>query len=233
MLYAFLDESYTADRYYVGAIVVPEGHLRDVAAALNESRDYARGFGVDSPAVEFHAHEIMSGVGCWEPLQGKTRAALAIYGHVLDRLSRLPIKMIIRGVDVNRLNARYRYPYPPHRITLQHALEAVNNYAASVGDVVTVIADEVQGQAMHILQTAQYQVSGTGGYLSSKLVQIEMPIVFGESSQSPGVQSADLAVYLYRRLDAHTERHERTKRAVEGLWAKLHPIRHHVWRWDP
>ncbi|SFN65873.1 DUF3800 domain-containing protein [Mycetocola miduiensis] len=233
MLYAFLDESYTADRYYVGAIVVRTENLSDVSGALKASREYARGFGIDSPSVEFHAHEIMSGVGCWAPVRGKTRAALAIYGDALDRLAELPIKMIIRGVDVTRLNARYRYPYAPHRIALQHALEAVNEYAASVGDVVTVIADEVQGQAMHILQTAQYQVSGTGGYRSSKLVQIEMPIVFGKSSESPGVQSADLAVYLYRRLDAHVEKHERTRRAVERLWEKVQPIRHHVWRWDP
>ncbi|GAB2519345.1 DUF3800 domain-containing protein [Paramicrobacterium agarici] len=233
MLFAFLDESYTADRYYICGLIVDEKHIGDVAKALAEAREYARGFGVVAHNIEYHAHEIMSGRGGWSPIHGKVRSAIAIYKDALQRVANLPVKMIIRGVDVARLNARYRYPYPPHKIVLQHALEEINKYAALTGDVVTVIADEVQDQATHVMQASNYQVHGTGEYKSSKLVQIQMPIVFGSSAESPGVQCADLLVYLYRRLDAHTEQHARTRRAVEGLWETVRPIRHTVWRWDP
>ncbi|KQQ52096.1 DUF3800 domain-containing protein [Plantibacter sp. Leaf314] len=229
MLYAFLDESYTADRYYVGAIIVEESNLRALGAALADGRTYAQGFGVMDPKIEYHAHKIMSAQDGWEALGKNTRAKLAIYRDVLRRIAALPVKMVIRGVDVNRLNQRYRYPYPPHRITLAHALEAIDEYAESVGDVVTVIADEIQGQAVHIAQAARYQSTGTGGYLSRKLLQIQMPIVFGVSAQSPGVQCAD----LYRRLDAHQETRPQTRRAVEDMWEILRPLQHKVRRWDP
>lgn len=60
-------------------------------------------------------------------------------------------------------------------------------------------------------------LNGTGGYLSSKLPSIEMPLKFASSKQSPGLQMADLVVYLHRRRDAHKETSVRTARAVEEL----------------
>lgn len=233
MLFAFIDESYTADRYYVAAIIVREENLAHVRNALADARAYARGFGIAADNVEYHAHSIMTGCDGWEPIKGQPRSAIAIYKDVLRRLAGLPVRMIIRGVDVQRLNARYRYPQPPHEVTLRHLLEQVDKFAEQVGDVVTVIADEVQGQAQHVARAMNYQESGTGGYQPRRLLQIQMPIVFGSSAQSPGVQTADLVVYLYRRLDAHVEIHEKTARQVAAMWSSLDPIRHHVWRWDP
>ncbi|KQY98636.1 DUF3800 domain-containing protein [Microbacterium sp. MEC084] len=233
MLYAFIDESYTADRYYVAAVVVKEEHLGTVSRALTEARAYAKTFGVDEAQIEFHAHALMTGRSGWEPVRGKTRAALAIYRDALTRMARLPATLIIRGVDIPRLHARYRYPQRPHELTLRHLLERIDDLARSRGDVVTVIADEIQDQADHIARAAWYQQNGTGGSRSSRLAQIQMPIVFGSSAESPGIQLADLAVYLYRRLDAHTETHPRTAREVERLWKLLQPICRHASRWDP
>lgn len=233
MLYEFLDESYTADRYYIGALIVEQQHLPELEAALSDARAYAKGFGIDTPDIEFHAHSMMTGRDGWEPVKGKARAAIAIYEYALRRIAELPVRMVIRGLDVERLNARYRYPYPPHRITLAHALEVVDDYAERRREMVTVIADEVQDQAEHIAQAARYQLTGTGGYLSRRLLQIEMPILFESSATSPGIQCADLIAYLYRRLDAHTETNPHALAAVERMWSTLQPIRHHVWRWDP
>ncbi len=233
VLYAFIDESYTADRYYVAAIIVDEKHLAEVREALAAARGYAAGFGVTTEGIEYHAHSIMTGCDGWEPVKGKPRAAIAIYGDVLRRLSGLPVKLIVRGVDVARLNARYRYPEAPYAVALRHLLEQIDLYARRAKDVAVIIADEIQGQASHIAQTMTYQVKGTGGYKPSKLQQIEMPIHYGKSHESPGLQSVDLAVYLYRRLDAHVETNRRTAAKVAELWESLAPIRYHVWRWDP
>lgn len=233
MLYAFIDESYTAERYYVGAIIVREENLAHIRDALSDARGYAAGFGVATQNVEFHAHSIMSGRDGWEAVRGKARAAIAIYTDVITRIAGLPVRLIVEGVDIKRLNARYRYPQPPHAVALRHLLEQIDLFAESKGDVVTVIADEVQNHTQHVADAMRYQVDGTGGFRPRTLRQIQMPIYFGSSEDSPGVQCADLTVYLFRRLDAHTERHERTARQVQAMWDALRPIRHHVRRWDP
>jgi hypothetical protein len=141
--------------------------------------------------------------------------------------------MFIDGVDVARLNARYRYPDPPHRVTLRYLLEAVDRHAVRSGERVTVIADEVPDQEDHGRRAADYQMAGTGGYRSSKLATIDMPITFGASHESPGLQAADLLAYLFRRHDAHAETDPRAEKAVNELWDTLRPIWRNVRRWDP
>jgi len=233
MLYAFIDESYTKDRYYVAAYVVPESGIQAIAAAIAEARAYAETFGVETGA-ELHAHELMSGKGQWSALRGKHRAAVAIYTRALEQIIAVPgAKMFIEGVDIPRLNARYRYPDPPHRLTLRHLLESIDTYALKIGEEVLIIADEVQDQVAHAQRAANYQLVGTGGYKSSKLTTIQMPITFGSSDQSPGLQAADLIVYLYRRHDAHVETNPKAAKSVHDLWAVLRPIWGSVRRWDP
>ena len=233
MLYAFIDESYTRDRYYVSAFVIPEDQIASLEAAIDAAGKYAQTFGVPEGA-EFHAHQIMSGQGDWKTLQRKHRAAVAVYKRALTELIAIPgAKMFIEGVDIARLNTRYKYPQPPHRVTLRHLLEAVDRYATLHKEEVTVIADEVQDQIAHAERAESYQVVGTGGFRSSKLTTIQMPITFGESHQSPGLQAADLIVYLFRRLDGHTETNAKAARAVEELWGTLRPIWSWVRRWNP
>jgi hypothetical protein len=233
VLYAFIDESYTKDRYYVCAFVVPEGQIAALDAAIKRAGVYAEGFGVAAGA-EFHAHEMMSGLSDWRPVRGNPRASLAIYRHALHQLVAVPgAKMFIEGVDIPRLNARYSYPEPPHRVTLRYLLEAVDRYALKIGEQVLVIADELPDQVAHGDRAALYQTIGTGGYRSSMLTTVQMPIRFGSSAQSPGLQASDLIVYLYRRKDAHVETDQRSAAAVSALWDILHPIWGWVRRWDP
>ncbi|HEY4269066.1 MAG TPA: DUF3800 domain-containing protein [Galbitalea sp.] len=233
MLFAFIDESYTQDRYYVCAFVVHEDQLTPLAAAVKSAGVYAEGFGV-VPGSELHAHDMMAGDGGWKAIRRVPSAAIAIYKRALQELVGIPTaKMFISGVDVVRLNARYSYPEPPHRVTLKYLLEAVDRYAVKVNEEVMVIADELPDQADHSRRAENYQIVGTGGYRSSKLATIQMPITFGSSADSPGLQAADLVVYLYRRYDAHTETDRRTAKAVAQMWEMLRPIWGHVRRWDP
>ncbi|GAA1768348.1 DUF3800 domain-containing protein [Agromyces humatus] len=231
MLFAFIDESYTKDRYYVAAVLVDADDLRALSAAVARSAEYAAGYGVEL-GTEFHAHSIMSGRDGWEPVQGKPRAAIAIYRDLLRELSGLPVSIYIEGVDVPRLNARYRYPDPPHLVTLRHVLEDLQQAAAMRGDQVIVICDEVTDQEAHSKKFGEYQLIGTPGYRSTTLSRIEQ-FMFADSRQSPGLQFADAVAYLYRRRDAHTESSARTARAVEDLWAVIRPRARKARRWDP
>lgn len=232
MLFAFLDESYTDQRYYIGAVVIPVEHLKDLGDAIRDAQDYAEGFGIP-PKTELHAHQIMSGSGAWKPLRGQHRAAVAIYRRALSNIAALPTSITIRGVDVVRLNARYSYPEPPYHVTLQHLLERLDEQARRRRQKLTVIADEIQDQAQHVARAMRYQVTGTRGYRSSTLDAIEMPIEYGRSHESPGIQAADLVTYLYRRKDAHTETSPQAAAAVESLWRIIAQKCRNATRWDP
>ena len=233
MLYAFIDESYTKDRYYLCAFVVPETQINALDDAVKRVKAYAEGFGVTQNS-ELHAHEMMSGLGDWKAIRGKPRASLSIYKRALKEFVAIPgARMFIEGVDIPRLNARYRYPDPPHRVTLRYLLEAVDRHAVKAGEQVMIIADELPDQIDHGKRAAAYQIAGTGGYQPSKLTALHMPIWFGSSAQSPGLQVADLIVYLFRRKDAHAETDPRAERAVAELWETLRPIWAYVRRWDP
>lgn len=232
MLHAFIDESYTDDRYYLAAVIVPEESLYLLEEALQFTMAYAGTFGI-AETTEFHAHSLMSGRDGWEPIAAQVRSKIAIYQRFLDELAGLPAAMIIRGVDVRRLNARYRYPDPPHQVALQHLLEQIDSYAKTHGEQVHVVADEVPEQKDHAARMLWYQAVGTPGYLSSHLTSITGNLEFLDSKHSAGLQAADAAAYVYRRYDAHTETNPKVRKAVVKLWDSLAPIRTHVWRWDP
>lgn len=233
VLYAFVDESYTSDRYYVSALVVDEQELGAIAAGVASAKRYAEGFGIVAGA-ELHGYEIMSGEGAWEPIRGQHRAAAAIYGRALAEIAAVRgARLFIQGVDVARLNARYRYPEPPHLVALRHVLEDVDRYASACRQGVIVIEDEVPDQADHAHKVAGYQRLTTGGYKPRDLRRIEMPIRFGSSAESPGLQASDLAVYLHRRIDAHVDADSRAAAAADRLWTMLRPLRPVTRRWDP
>lgn len=234
MLYAFVDESYTRDKYYVGAFVVHESQLTDLRDAQRRALEYAAGFGVDPAAAELHGYEIMSGVGAWRSVRGQHRAAQAIYARTLREFASIDgARSFIQGVDVARLNARYKYPQPPHRIALRHLLEDLNSNARLRKEMVTVIADEVPDQDDHARRMESYQTVTTGGYKPSKLLHIEFPIAFGRSVESPGLQASDLMVYLYRRRDAHVSPDPKAARTAETLWLAAAPLRPRCRRWNP
>lgn len=232
MLYAFIDESYTNERYYMAALIVDEANLLTLDTALINTMRYAAAFGVD-PSTEFHAHQLMSGRSGWEPIAKQVRSKIAIYQRFLTELAQLPAAMIVRGVDVSALNVRYRYPNPPHQVVLQHILEQIDIYARDRGEVVKVLADDVPDATGHTARMAAQQIAGTPGYLSSTLSAIVPPLEFSDSKLSAGLQAADAIVYIYRRLDAHAENNLRVAASVAKLWASLAPIRHHVWCWMP
>lgn len=230
VLHAFLDESYTDSRYYMGAVVVDDAHLSALQDWREQVMAYATGFGVD-PGVEIHAHRLMSARSGWEPLERQFRAKVAIYGRALNALSATGAVCFLEGVDVTRLRARYRYPDRPHEIVLRHLLERVDRYARTVEhQQVTVLCDDVSEKVDYTRIVADLAVTGTPGYRPSTLAAVQQPIGFADSRLHPGLQAADALVYLYRRHDGHDDS-DRTKREVEKLWTAANgAVRNHrVW----
>ncbi|PPH22738.1 DUF3800 domain-containing protein [Rathayibacter toxicus] len=224
-----MDESYSQDFYFIGAAVTTQENyvLREQIAADH---------GVPSN-VEFHGHELMGGAGEWSPLRGKHREATGIYAAALRIAQEADVRYLFRGVDVKRLNARYRYPDQPHKVVLQHLLERVNDYRRDLFPFDTedaiVVADEIATQEEHRSQFENYRSLGTPGYRSSRLDLISSPIQFASSKNTPGLQAVDLAVYLHRRQHTITESHPKSAASMAKLSSLIAASTSHDWTWRP
>jgi hypothetical protein len=231
MLHAFIDESYTDKRYYQAAVVMKEEDLPLLDAALILASDFARGFGV-GPGVEFHAHSLMSGRDGWEPVAEAARARLRIYAHTLNLISQLPARIFIEGVDIAKLNARYSYPDSPHSVTLRHLFEEINDFAGHHNRRVHVTCDRIGDYKTELRNFDFYKKVRNEGFEPSDLQHLES-LTFGDSKDHQGLQAADQIVYLYRRMNAHTESNPKTERAIKNMWESLLPIVAKHRRWDP
>lgn len=237
VLIAYLDESYNQDFYFIGAAVTTQEKWEQLEQGYTALRiQIAADHGVP-PDVEFHGHELMGGAGEWAPLRGKHREAAGIYAAALRIARDAEVRYLFRGIDVNRLNARYRYPEQPHKIVLQHLLERVNAYRRDHffwdTEEVIVIADEIATQDEHRQQFESYRLLGTPGYRSSRLDLISSPIQFASSRKAVGLQAIDLAVYLHRRRKTVIETHPKSAATMARLGRVIDACTSHDWIWTP
>lgn len=233
--YAYLDESYTEERYYIAAAVGDQQSWDCVSQELELIRQRNHSEHGTPLDIEFHADELMNGRKQWKPLKGKHREAGAIYSAVLNAAFSCGIKFILRGLDIPRLHARYKYPHQPHRIVLGHTLERLDERSRDFhgSEKITVVADEIATQSQHIAQFEGYQIHGTPGYRTSTLSTIVSPISFAASHTSDGLQIADFGVYLHRRRSTQEEKHQQARKAMRRLGETLDDMTIHNITWEP
>lgn len=236
MLLGYVDESYNNSFYYMAALLCSDEHAQDLASTLDAvvakaSRDYAD----ISPDTELHGYELFHGKANWRSLVEMHRVRIAIYGQVFAAIGSLPVHIIIRGVDRQRLTARYPAAADPHSIVLSHLLERIDEHAASLGHRALVIADEVgqhvQSQCRDELRF--YRQSGTYGYRGHRLTQIIDTLHFAPSKASRLVQAVDMVAFLARRILCKEDSDPRAIAANERLWAFIEPRVVHSWCWRP
>lgn len=235
VFYAYIDESYTDERYYIAAAIGDQQGWGCVSQKLDIIRQRTHNEHGTPLDIEFHADELMNGRKQWRALKGKHREAVGIYNAVLNAALSCGIKFILRGLDIPRLHARYKYPDQPHKIVLGHTLERLHersrDYHAS--QKITVVADEIATQSQHIAQFEGYQILGTPGYRSSTLSTIVAPITFEPSHSNDGLQIADFGAYLHRRRSTQVEVHPQARRAMRRLGANLDAMTVHNITWEP
>lgn len=235
MFYAYLDESYTDERYYIAAAVADRDSWDNVSQALSAIRQRTHDDHGTPTDIELHADELMNGRNAWKPLKGKHREAGGIFFAVLDAAASANVKFVLRGLDIPRLRARYKYPDQPHEIVLGHTLERLHERSRDYhsSEKITVIADEIATQRQHLAQFEGYQMLGTPGYRSSTLSTIVAPISFAPSHSADGLQIADFGAYLHRRRSTHIEVHPQARRAMQRLGNKLDEMTVHNITWEP
>lgn len=235
VLYAFLDESYQRDHYYVGGVLATSEQLAVLENTLEDWRSevLVPKYGVDLDC-EFHGHRLMQGRDPWQCMHGKVHEAVWVYREFFKRVVASGVFVYMEGVDVARLNARYKYPDPPYEVALRHLLEKVNLQANVLGDDVYVVADNIEDKALYAAAIEGYTRTGTPGYKSSTLKRIQLPIQFRDSHTEMGLQAADMVVYLMRRyLEPEPGQSSRAKKGARSLYGTLAPAVVSCRKWYP
>lgn len=229
----FVDESYQKNHYYVAGVLVDEKQSETLVTRLDELADGVKERNSWPAPPEFHGHALMNGLDDWESLNGNFGACVTIYQKVLHAIQNSGARVYLEGVDVNRLNARYKYPDSPHEVALRHMLERVNEYCSRDGKMCKVIADMVPQQDDFNEAIQGFTGAGTPGYRSQKLLCVDGDIELVDSRSSRGVQAADMSVYILRRHREETSATKAARRATKRLVKALGPALVHERKWLP
>jgi len=227
----FIDESYGTDDYYVAGVLVTEAQYRSLVHGLDEVRQHAhRKFGVDQN-VELHGHRIMQAQDDWTCMTTQLHEAVALYRNVLRTIVTSKAIVLLEGVDVRRLNARYRYPDSPYEVTLRHLLERADGWCAAWGTTCQVTADLIDRQQDFAEAIAGYTRVGTPGFRPSRLERILGP-QWVDSRTEPGVQAADMVAYIMRR-HREVQGSPKAQRATRSLVHVINPAVRYERKWIP
>ncbi|HEX6075962.1 MAG TPA: hypothetical protein VFZ32_11955 [Micromonosporaceae bacterium] len=140
MLLSHVDESYTADHYYMAALLTPDSEALPLARALEEVG------GEGSVRLPSRA---LGGVAWAGAVPGvrrlgsdghMTRARIGVFNAAFEALARHNVAIIIRGVDIRRQVSRYANPRPPYVVTLEHLLERIHDHTRDRDEYSLVIA---------------------------------------------------------------------------------------------
>jgi hypothetical protein len=235
MLIAAIDEtSHEPTRtYHVLALLMDGDGAIDLGKDLdNISRQAVRDYGLTAE-VEFHGHEIFHGKGIWMPMHDTVRARIALYGAVLEAISRNCVGFYARGVYRDRFATRYaERGYDEHTAVMAFLTEEIDAHCDPQGQRIICIADECGKQAAVRADLRRFRDQGTWGYRARTITNIVDTIHFAPSSESRLIQAVDMLAFIYGR-QMTTTGNPRSLAATAALWRKvgsmnLNPRR--VWR---
>lgn len=225
MLIAYIDESERRSFYHVAAVLAEIRTWETIDTEIDNFRCFiATTYGLP-PDVEFHGHPLMGSADGWEAMRGMHGEIGRIYTKIIKIICQENVKFFVQGVDVKRLNNRYKYPGHPHSICMSHLLERINDYALShSSNEVIVVADETGDEKRLIDRFGHSKIYGTGGYKNSKLTAISEPLNFASSVGSNGLQAVDMMLYVWQRnFHVEKETHVKAQKLRDKLYGIIKP----------
>ena len=228
MYLAYIDESYNKRQHWVAAVLVEHTRVDDTHRAL---RAIVKDAGLPNDA-ELHGHELFHGRPPFDSLEPRQR--VGIYAHALRCLSQCDARLILRGVNVPNLHARYTDPglQQAQRWAVEHLIERIDEFCAP-NEHALLVADEHDLSSVLLDDLRHFKERSTRGYRARTIRNVVDTIHFVPSRTNALVQAADLVVFLYRRISSHEESDPRAVRANAALWSIVQSCVAHAWIWHP
>ena len=216
MLYAFTDESYTAERYIQGAFVVDQSELDLLNQIVEETSEFAQRFGI-APGTELRGYSIMNSKHGWEPLREKFHARIAVYKFLLSKIAAVNGVIYFSELGNGTQNIETNKNILLYQATQELMFEKLNSLCVSSGKAVSIFADEI---------TEQFYLTSHFSRESPSLSNITS-LTFGKSSENAGIQIVDSLLYIYQRTRQKNINQQRSYKLIMELWelvSNLHQI---------
>lgn len=218
MFYAFTDESYSPRKYFQAGFIIKEADLGQVEEVIENSKEFSKSLGVSNP-TEFHGHSIMTARDGWEPMHRDFNKKIEIFTFFFNQVALLDATLIIENVDQHQSRIDVRDDVSAQLITSRKLLASINQFSAKRQLKTAVISDKISRED-------RTRIAYDNIILEDHFSNITS-IKFEDSHKNPGIQIADMCVYIYRRKVDHTEANHRTRARVEALWEIISPICNH------
>ena len=226
MRLAYVDESYTDDFFFLGALVVDNSCVLSLGRALDEvvqqaARDHPEAK-IKSDA-ELHGYALFHSREDWAPLRNKVRARVAVYDQALQAIGAHNARILLCGRD-RRLTSE---SIPIYDVVLARLLQRLNYFATVVAEPVLVIADEVGKHDQHRRSLRDSRGPDFSGHPARQLHNIIDTLHFAPSRHSRFLQAVDLVTFLHcRRIRSTANTDPRATKANDLLWGRVAPIVH-------
>ena len=194
MRLAYVDESYDRCSYWFGAVLVPEDHDAEFQREILAIARRFAAHGVPADA-ELHGYPVWNGRDGWGVLEPRLRED--VLRRTLRAIRRADALVVFVGID------RLAHPELANlaRARAQATAELLDcledRCSAAVGERCLLVFDEETSTSRQLFDEVHRRHRAT--LLAGRDPRIFERPVIAESEHTPGIQAADVAVFLRRR----------------------------------
>lgn len=199
MLLAYIDESYTNQEYWFGAVLIPGDADANLQRAILEIPPRYVHHGVD-PSAEVHGYPLWNGMECWSGLEPRLRED--VMRRALREIPRAGGAVAFVGLD-RTAASQFETLNVARSATIDLLLDCLEDYCAERAERCLLLFDEETSTSDELFDRVHMhhrEILLTG----DDPMIIERPVSV-PSHDTPGVQIADVAVYLHARASRGAE----------------------------
>ncbi|CAA9476996.1 MAG: hypothetical protein AVDCRST_MAG53-392 [uncultured Solirubrobacteraceae bacterium] len=218
MRLAYIDESYTGESYWFGAILVPEN--RDAALQREVLSIPARYADHGVPAgAEIRGYPLWNATGEWHALARAPWLRGDAMLRTAQTIRRAGADIVFVGIDRRADPTRRRLD-----VARAHAVDVMlsaleRQCADRLGERCLLIFDEETSSLRQLFDVVHRHHRATLMSGADPMI-VERPVM-APSAETPGVQVADVTVYLRQRDHAGRERDPRAQATRDRLLAEI------------
>lgn len=211
----FIDDSKDRHLCCFGAVVASGEQIAKVDSRLSQLRSNYEFECLVEDIPEFHGHEIFQGEGPWSGVNAEIR--FEAMRSVLNAGSEAGVHLIFRGIRTAPFAEKY-HSMKIEVTAFSNLLERVQEFLDDRDSYGFITSDRQDAQSTELrADLVNAQLFGTRGYRSQNFSRIVDTLHFVDSKQSSAVQLADVATFVWRRLQGPLPKDERAQSYVKQL----------------